>query len=168
VSPTGQVARPAFPWFFTYVEDPISGKNHPQGRMVYRPVVPITLIGPEEEDAATFLALVDSGCDRCLAAPGVARQIAAEPDADLQVPMKIGGDTRMARPAQVTLRLTPEQGGGHIEWQAEVDFFTGWTSSPWQVLLGQVGFFDQFTVTFSRNARQLAIEPEEEFDRRWQ
>jgi len=34
--------------------------------------------------------------------------------------------------------------------------------------LGQVGFFDQFTVTFSRGARQLAIESAEEFDRRWQ
>ncbi len=37
-----------------------------------------------------------------------------------------------------------------------------------KVLLGQVGFFDQFTVTFSRSARQLAIEAAEEFDRRWQ
>jgi hypothetical protein len=102
----------------------------------------------------------------------VARQIGVEPeahlpDAHLQVPMKIGGDTRMARPAQVTLRLAPEQGEGHVEWQAEVDFFTEWTSSPWQILLGQVGFFDQFTVTFGRSARQLAIEAAEEFDRRW-
>ncbi len=118
------MSRPPFPWLFTYVEDPISGKNHPQGRTVYRPVVPVTLVGPEEENAATFLALVDSGCERCLAAPGIARQIGVEPDADLQVPMK--------------------------------------------VLLGQVGFFDQFTVTFSRSARQLAIEAAEEFDRRWQ
>jgi hypothetical protein len=35
------------------------------------------------------------------------------------------------------------------------------------VVLGQVGFFDQFTVTFSRGAMQLAVEPAEEFDRRW-
>jgi hypothetical protein len=82
--------------------------------------------------------------------------------------MKIGGDARMARPAQVSLRLAPEHGEGHVEWQAEVDFFTEWTTSPWQVLLGQVGFFDQFTVTFSRSARQLAIEAAEDFDRRWQ
>lgn len=168
MSSTNHVPHPLFPWFFTYVEDPISGKNHPQGRTVYRPVVPVTLVGPEEENAATFLALVDSGCERCLAAPGVARQIGVEPDAYRQVPMKIGGDIRMARPAEVTLRLAPEQGEGHVEWQAEVDFFTEWTSSPWQVLLGQIGFFDQFTVTFRRSARQLAIEAAEEFDRRWQ
>jgi hypothetical protein len=51
------VANPPFPWFFTYVEDPVSGKNHPQGRTVYRPVIPITLVGPEEDEAVTFLAL---------------------------------------------------------------------------------------------------------------
>ena len=123
------MTRRPFPWFFTYVEDPISGKNHPEGRTVYRPVVPVTLIGPEEEYSATFLALVDSGCERCLAAPGVARQILVEPDVDHQLPMMIGGDRRMVRPAQVTLRLSPEQGSDPIDWQAEVGFFTEWTRS---------------------------------------
>jgi hypothetical protein len=49
----------------------------------------------------------------------------------------------------------------------EVGFFSAWTSAPWQVLLGQVGFFDQFTVTFSRRDFQLAIEDGEAFDRRY-
>ena len=31
----------------------------------------------------------------------------------------------------------------------------------------QVGFFDQFTVTFSRNGLQLAVEPAEAFDERY-
>jgi hypothetical protein len=35
------------------------------------------------------------------------------------------------------------------------------------VLLGQVGFFDQFTVTFSRRALQLAVENVEAFDQRY-
>jgi hypothetical protein len=35
------------------------------------------------------------------------------------------------------------------------------------VLLGQVGFFDQFTVTSSRSALQLGIEDAERFDRRF-
>jgi hypothetical protein len=34
-------------------------------------------------------------------------------------------------------------------------------------LLGQVGFFDQFTIAFSRSALQLAIEDAEQFDRRF-
>ena len=160
------MAHPPFPWFFTYVEDPISGKTHPQGRTVYRPVVPVTLVGPEEDYAVTFFALVDSGCERCVAAPGVARQIGVEPDTSRTVVLKIGGEQRMASPADVTFRLSPERGTEPTEWRAEVDFLTEWRA-PWQVVLGQVGFFDQFTVTFSRSALQLAIEPAEEFDRRW-
>jgi len=67
----------------------------------------------------------------------------------------------------VTLRLAPELGLPGVEWQAEVGFFNEWTSAPWQVLLGQVGFFDQFTVTFGRHALRLAIEDAEAFDQRY-
>jgi hypothetical protein len=79
-----------------------------------------------------------------------------------------GGEVRMVHPAEVTLRLAPELGLPGVEWRAEVGFFSQWTSAPWQVLLGQVGFFDQFTVTFSRRALQLAVEAVEEFDQRYE
>jgi hypothetical protein len=140
---------------------------HPTGRIVYRPVVSITLVGPEVDYDATLFALVDSGAERVLAAPGVARQIGVTPDRDHSTPLKIGGETRLVHPADVTLRLAPEPGMPGVEWQAEVGFFSEWTSAPWQVILGQVGFFDQFTVTFGRQALQLAIEEVEAFDQRY-
>lgn len=133
-------------------------------------MVSITLVGAEGPDGpeeATFFALVDSGAERVLAAPGVARQIGVTPDRDDPTPLKIGGETRHVHPAGVTLRLTPEPGLPGWEWQAEIGFFSQWTSAPWQVLLGQVGFFDQFTVTFSRSALQLAVETAEAFDSRY-
>jgi hypothetical protein len=133
-------------------------------------VVSITLVGadgPEGPEEATFHALVDSGAERVLAAPGVARQIGVTPYRDDPTPLKIGGETRLVHPADVTLRLAPELGLPGWEWRAEVGFFNGWTSAPWQVLLGQVGFFDQFTVTFSRTVLQLAIEGAERFDDRF-
>jgi hypothetical protein len=156
-----------FPWIFPYVEDVTSGPTHPTGRIVYRPVVSITLVGPEVDYDATLFALVDSGAERVLAAPGVARQIGVTPDRDHSTPLKIGGETRLVHPADVTLRLAPEPGMPGVEWQAEVGFFSEWTSAPWQVILGQVGFFDQFTVTFGRQALQLAIEEVEAFDQRY-
>ena len=162
--------RRPFPWVFPYQEDPTSGATHPKGRFVYRPVVSVTLVGadgPEGPEEATFYALVDSGAERVLAAPGVARQIGVTPDRDDPTPLKIGGETRLVHPAEVTLRLAPEPGLPGWEWRAEVGFFNEWTSAPWQVLLGQVGFFDQFTVTFSRTALQLAIEGAERFDDRF-
>lgn len=42
-----------FRWVFPYAEDPTSGRTHPTGRIVYRPVVNITLSGPAED--ATFV-----------------------------------------------------------------------------------------------------------------
>lgn len=152
------------------MEDPTSGQRHPTGRYVYRPVVNITLVGPSgpaDSEEATFLALVDSGAERVLAAPGVARQIGVMPDRDRPEPLRIGGEIRMVHPADVTLRLAPEPGLPGVEWRAEVGFFSAWTSAPWQVLLGQVGFFDQFTVTFSRHALHLAVEDVQTFDRRF-
>lgn len=83
------------------------------------------------------------------------------------VPVKIGGETRLSRPADVTLRLASEPGQPSVEWQAEVGFLNAWTVAPWQVILGQVGFFDQFTVTFSRHALRLAIEDVGAFDQRY-
>ena len=162
--------RRPFPWVFPYAEDPTSGATHPTGRLVYRPVVNITLVGadgPEGPEEATFLALVDSGAERVLAAPGVARQLRVMPDPDHPTPLKVGGETRLVHPADVTLRLAPKPGQPGVEWQSEVGFFSEWTSAPWQVLLGQVGFFDQFTVTFSRLALQLAVEEAHAFDRRY-
>jgi hypothetical protein len=90
------------------------------------------------------------------------------PDTDRATPLKIGGEKRLVHPADVTLRLAPEPGMPGVEWQAEVGFFSGWTSAPWQVILGQVGFFDQFTITFSRHGLLLAVEDVESFDRRYE
>lgn len=158
--------RQPFPWIFPYDEDVSSGPTHPTGRIVYRPIISITFVGTELGDDATLFALVDSGADRVLAAPGIARQIGVDPDSDRAVPLKIAGETRLASPADVSLRLAPEPGLPGMEWQAEVDFLSAWTGAPWQVVLGQVGFFDQFTVSFSRYGLQLAVEDVGTFDQR--
>jgi hypothetical protein len=81
-------------------------------------VVNITLVGPDGQhgsEEATFLALVDSGAERVLAAPGVARQIRVTPDRSQAEPLKIGGEVRMVHPAEVTLRLSPELGLPGVE-----------------------------------------------------
>lgn len=89
------------------------------------------------------------------------------PDRDHPTPLKMGGETRLIHPADVTLRLAPEPGLPGMEWQTEVGFFSAWTSAPWQVILGQVSFFDQFTLTFSRHALQVAVEEAAAFDQRY-
>lgn len=51
-------------------------------------------------------------------------------------------------------------------WDAEVGFFDKW-SPPWAMVLGGIGFFDRFTVTFHRAACAFIIEGWDAFDERY-
>lgn len=152
------------PWLFPYVEDPAGRK----GRETLRPVVAVRLTG-DSVAPTKVAALVDSGSEHTLAAPLLARAIGIEPDESREFTIGIGGGARLVRPAQVTIGLFPEldtEDPPLTSWEAEVGFFTKW-EPPWAVLLGQVGFFDKFTVTMSRLAQALAVERKETFDERF-
>lgn len=61
--------------------------------------------------------------------------------------------------SDLTLRLHPPDGDDDefVEWEAEVGFVRHWRPT-WPILVGQVGFFDKFTVTMSRLAQRVAIQ----------
>lgn len=132
-------------------------------------MVEVRLVGAFEAPTKVA-ALVDSGSEHTLAAPWLARAIGAELDASRTATIGIGGSSRPITFADVTLQLFrppgSRSGGEFVEWQAEVGFFTAWEPA-WGVLLGQVGFFDHFTVTLQRQAQALAVEPAEAFDDRF-
>ena len=98
------------------------------------------------------------------------------PDANREISVRIGGASRKVRFADVTVSLLPpdspfDEGGYDSslvhEWHAQVGFFTEWQSPPWNVLLGQVGFLDEFTVTFNRVSAALAVTAVDDFDTRF-
>jgi hypothetical protein len=80
----------------------------------------------------------------------------------------IGGENVRVDFLPVRLRLHPPGADLDLftEWEAEVGFVAHWRP-PWSVLLGQVGFFDRWTITMHRHVRALAIEPFERFDERF-
>jgi hypothetical protein len=125
----------------------------------------VTMIGREEQ---SVLALVDSGSERTLSGMGLARVIDVRPDPDREMVLGVGGAWRKARFTEITLRLGSLEVAGdeYLEWEATVGFFTQW-EPPWGLLLGQVGFFDHFTVTMNRISQAFALEAVEEFDRRF-
>lgn len=140
-----------------------------------RPIVLVRLVGSRVGEH-NIAALVDSGCDHVVAAPWVAQEIGVTPDPNREIRVKIGGARRPIRFADVSIRLlSPEAtlgDGSHDpqsvhEWEAEVGFFTEWQAPPWGVLLGQVGFFDQFTLSFSRESGALAVSALEDFGARF-
>lgn len=164
-----------FPWVFNFEEElRVEGEDFLR-KPFMRPVVLVRLVGERVGDH-NLAALVDSGCDHIVCAPWVAQDIGVEPDPNREIRVRIGGARRPVRFADVSVRLLPpatlSAEGSHDadqahEWQAQVGFFTEWKAPPWNVLLGQIGFFDQFTVTMNRESQALAITDLEDFDRRF-
>ena len=157
------------PWIYPYVEDPHSSGIYEPGNVVLRPVLEIELLGPaltQDDDPPRVAALIDSGAERTFAAPWLARAIGADIHNAPEIRVGLGGSTRRVQFAQVTLRLFDPDRTTSIEWQADVGFIDSW-EPPWGLLLGQRGFFDQFTVTLNRYAQAFAIESIDTFDERF-
>jgi hypothetical protein len=151
-----------FPWVYPYQED-----GPRLGTVVLRPIVPITLVG--EDVAPTSLALVDSGSEHVLAAPWLANAVGIDANqSQRRLNLGIGGETVEVWFSDLTLRLHPPDGDDDefVEWQAEVGFVRHWRPT-WPILVGQVGFFDKFTVSISRFAQQVAVEADTAFDLRF-
>jgi hypothetical protein len=86
---------------------------------------------------------------------------------DDHLELGIGGQVVEAHCMEVTLRLHPSIGAADfIEWRTDVGFIPGWRPL-FSIILGQVGFFDRFTVTMHRGAPALAVERWESFDGRF-
>lgn len=157
------------PWLFPYVEEPHGTSRHSPTPL--RPAVPVSVASVLEDDATPkLLALVDSGAEHTLAGPGVGRLANVDPsDAPTQT-IGIGGRAREVYYGTVLLRLFQHVDSvdepALVEWTASVGFIKQW-EPPWGLLLGQKGFFDQFTVTISRHAQAIAIEPMVQFDDRF-
>jgi len=168
------VSRRSLPWVYAYEEEHRPQEHRFLERPLLRPVVVIRFAGARlsEQNVA---ALVDSGSDHVLAAPWIAQEIGVEPDPHREMWIKVGGAVRPVRFADVTIHLLPpaatvRQGGfdadATVNWETQVGFFTQWDSPPWMAVLGQVGFFDRFTVTMSRHSQALAVSHQEDFDER--
>ena len=113
--------------------------------------------------------LIDTGADAVLASDLLADQLALDlEDNDGETAHVVGGLTVTARYKTVELRLHPADPtpSRYLQWRAQVGFIGGWHSYSF-VLLGSVGFLDQWTVTASRCAQAVAIEARDAFDERF-
>lgn len=140
-----------------------------------RPLVVVRFEGTRL-GSQNVVALVDSGADQILAAPWIAADIGIEPDPNRSMRARIGGASQTVEFADVTLHLLPPEvevdaGGFDAErshaWEAQVGFFRNWDGPPWSVVLGQLGFFNQFTVTMNRFSQAFAVSALEDFDERY-
>ena len=159
------------PWTFPYVVER-NPEDHPLGRTLLRPLVEARIIG-SAASSNRVAALIDSGGDYTLAAPHLALEASIDLRKGASTVVRVGGAPREISVVDATIRLCDPtfaavDGGcersNSVEWQAEVGFFKRWDDPPFSLILGQVGFFDHFTVVVNRFAQALALEPLERFD----
>lgn len=153
---------PRYPWLYPYAAE----RRPWRTRDVLRPVVPVSIAGPDGE-AAPRVGLVDTGAENVLAAAWLADLAGIDLSRveDTAV-IGIGGQTAEVTFVEVELGLfTSDVGERLASWRCDVGFVPGW-QAPFALVLGQVGFLDQFTVTFHRGAAMLAIEEWGAFDAR--
>lgn len=161
---TSALAEPQTPWLYPYREDPQQTRL---GQPVFRPFVPVSFTA---NDASTpeLEGLIDTGADAILASDLLADELgldlAGNEGEELHA---VGGRTVLARYKTVSLRLHHhDDSDAHRPWEAPVGFVDGWHSFG-LVLLGNVGFLDQFTVTASRFSQAVAVEDRDRFDDRF-
>ena len=149
------------PWRFPFQRDA------PRHREVLRPIVSVQLGAFDLSVPAK--ALVDSGSEHILAEPWLASDIQVDlRNAHHVRRLRIGGENPEVKFVDVRVRLLHPEGDDDdfIEWSTEVGFPERWRA-PWPVLLGQHGFFDQFTISMHRSAALTVVEEWGAFDARF-
>lgn len=163
---TGGLRRPAFPWVFPYIEEPVK-ETFPPSRLAValRPALQVALAGPAGPTNMVY-GLADSGAEHTYAAPWMPQTIGVRPDSATEISVGIAGAERRVRFAGASVRLMAPGDDEHVffEWNAPIGFLVDW-EPPWMMLLGQRGFFDEFTVSFRRPV--FAIEHKHVFDERF-
>jgi hypothetical protein len=161
-----RTSLPPFPWVYAYIEEPVK-ENFPREKLAValRPAIQVALAGPFGPTNMVY-GLVDSGAEHTYAAPWMPQTVGVTPDPDTEIFVGIAGGERRVRFADTTVRLMAPGGVEDIffEWVAPVGFLMDW-EPPWMMLLGQRGFFDEFTVSLRRPV--LAVEHKHVFDERF-
>lgn len=152
------------PWLYPYAAEPGGLRR---GREVLRPVVTVSIPGPLPSMEPSW-ALVDTGAENIFAADWLADFAGVDATgSDDRLLVGIGGQVVEVTFVEVELRLhAPRDPDEVITWRADVGFVPQW-QAPFPIVLGQVGFLDQFTVTFHRGVAALAVEEWGAFDQRF-
>jgi hypothetical protein len=136
---------------------------------VLRPTVPVRL-NSLAGTTPTLIALVDSGSERTLAAPSIARVLNVDLEGAPTGMIGIGGASRSVSFSQVSIQLLDKHFSNDAEviaeWEVNVGFLRSWEPA-WAMVLGQNGLFNEFTVTMHRSAHVLVLEDWSAFDERF-
>jgi hypothetical protein len=136
---------------FKYQAYPVKGTGPTLYSMVWRPVVPIRVIGPSGEDVVH--GRVDTGADDTLLPEFLIASLGVAVDpADVGQIEGIGGHLITVQYATVDLEIpAPPQ---IYRWNARVGFH-----ARHNAVFGHVGFLDYFSALFNGRTREVVLLP---------
>jgi hypothetical protein len=127
-------------------------------KLVLRPLLPVSLVNGDRE-TPRLAGLVASGADLTLVSDLLAEQLGIGlEDYEGEGVHRFGIGVVEARYKTIDLRLhSPDAAEtGYRQWRAKIGFVQDWHSNG-LVVLGSVGFFDQFVVSMGGSAQAVAI-----------
>ncbi len=148
-------------WVFDYTD---FGETH---GALPRPVLRASFRVGVPGRRGSFAALVDTGGPVTVVANDVISAGGDAVDTGETLPIRLGGRSFVAPLYELTLEARPPIGfdAPAIPWRGLVGVVSPFPHHGTSVILGQIGFLENFTVTFG--PQQFAVEPAETFDLRF-
>ena len=141
-----------------YLDEPLYGPPAPSlsahARSRWRPLVPLTVQGPNGRSVAFGRALVDPGADDTVMPLDVAELLAVSFHPATGHSLRWKGQRHLLRYGDVTLELADDEGNA-LAWQAVAAFTTAPLRYP---LLGICGCLEFFDATFRGAERIIELE----------
>lgn len=145
---------------FPYKQYTIKPSAISESKLLYRPMVPLRLVGPAGE--AFFWALVDTGADNTLLPRSIGFEVGIAFDEEQAAWVTSYGGHRMsAAPADVRLQLSRD--GQAFHWSAKVGFVKFENPENEVALLGHTGCLNYFHASFDGEAHEVELVPTPEF-----
>lgn len=136
---------------FPYQGYPVRGIGTARLELVWRPVVPVRILGPIGDVRA--LGLLDTGADDTLLPRHFLEPLGlALPAGARARVLGLGGGAAEADYATVDLELRGPRSA--YRWSGRVGFYDGL-----RVVLGHVGALEYFRATFNHRARRITLDP---------
>ena len=136
---------------FSYEEVPLGASAaFPSGHIALRPAMTVVLRLADRR-TTPVLGLVDSGADYCFFSPEYADSLGLDyKSLPCEAAYGIGED-RQVRFGTITLEVA-----GLGAWEVYAGFSEAWSGRGYG-MLGQLGFFDRFKITFDQRRRIFEV-----------
>ncbi len=123
--------------------------NRPDGISVKTPSIPVVLKWNEQ---FSTVALIDSGADITAMPLSIAQIIGCDLSGEHTSAFGIGGKVDAL---ETKAKILVEKGHEHYEFQIPIKVILGNFDFP--VLLGRVGFFDKFVISFNQSQERVSL-----------